>query len=354
MKNLMPLSAALVAALAAGSAEAQTRRTTPARTTSPGTTAPRQQTPAAVQPGAVFPGVNGVPVNGGVVLPNGAVVQQPFVNGAPNGALFQFVPGTGFVPLNAGGALPGTGFNGFNGGPQVVGVDPFGNPVTAFGTGFYPGFNPGLTSLPMYGISPYGTSQVPLYRGTLGVPSGAMPNGRVPVAGVNARRGRDRWSSRDTRVPVPAQGSDAALQVRAPSTDPQQMRVANRLENIMENRPMLSGRLIRTDAQGALVEYEVNGEIREDRFPLDQVFFFHQNGDASTLAVEPRLVAVGGNVLVPQPEAASPVQSVAGSRQVGGTAARARTTTSRAAASRTKRATSKSRASKARAARRRR
>lgn len=307
MKSTFLASTALLGLLTATAAGAQTIPATP------GTT-------GGVNSG-INSGINVVPnTNFGTVGPN---------NFGPVG------------PNNFGGVAPGTNFGlgtTFVPGAGFVTTDQFlqNNGVSAVSPGFYPGFYPGYTSgyfnpggfygggygpYGGYGYGPtYDTSgsfdssqYLPRPRGmssvvpTLGISAPPLRPGR------NARIAGRRMGGVRQRVAGSRQeltGMEYVNQIK-----PQQVKLASRMEDVMDDRPITEGTVTDINGTGILVRYEVDGEPKIMRFTPGQVFFFHRNGDLATAAVEPGSVRTGSKVLIPIPINREPRQSVAGSRQ---------------------------------------
>lgn len=262
-----------------------------------------------------------------------------FIGGTP----FQFVPGVGFVPQGT-----TTLANGY------ANSDPLG-----FNSGFVPGVASGFLFNPyLYGISgPY--TNYPNLRRTPGlVPTGAVPpvwNAAVAAnrarAQANGRSGRRQARARSAAPRIPteiaaARGtrierervagsrqestSGPATMTRAEKED--ELRASHRIETLMRNRPITEGELIRLGATGAQVRITINGEVRTERYPVENVFFFADDGRLATAFQAPDEVVPGARVLVPipiteatvttTPAAGSVTERVAGSRQTTKKAAR--------------------------------
>jgi hypothetical protein len=298
-KMLLP---AALAAVMIGKAEAQM--------TNPGFVDPRFQLPPV---NTTLPTVNPTlpPVNPGLVSPFGTTT-----------------PGFGFF-------------------------DP--RPVDATGAalGFTPGLTPSNTFIPGTGggfsfVGPWGwgyngplvDNRADWLRGSINFP---RPGG-LPVAGVNTPplgRGPRRAAIRDStggafRVAGRRQEYNAANTPnglgertinRGPSREdrfngavvnvaeisPKQVRLAGRMEDLMENRPMIEGTITGRSNGGLLVRFESRGELRTQRFPAGEVFAFH---GARLASGSTDRIAVGTGVLVPEPVTVRTYrQSVAGSRQ---------------------------------------
>lgn len=103
------------------------------------------------------------------------------------------------------------------------------------------------------------------------------------------------------------------MDVKTASADPQQLKVVERAEDLMENRPLREGQVVRIGATGVTVKYEVNGDYRTERFPVGQVFFF-QNDKLAALDTAPSALREGDRVMIPE-SVQEPREAVAGSRE---------------------------------------
>jgi hypothetical protein len=275
--------------------------------------------------GAFGAGAVGTPAVGAQlnpVTPQAALTPQAIVDAANNGTIN--TP-AGPVPVNTGAGFVNGFNNGFNNGTGFV-------PGFGF-TGFVPGFGLG-------GVVPL-TPQ-PMIGGAVNNNPGFGPGG--PVLGVNVPVtpivGRP-WNARNTRFvgirdpedrmvqarrtgePIEAVAGSreerraersAPLEVRVAASDPDQLRMAQRVENIMGNRPLREGRVTAIGATGVVVHYDLNGTMKTERFSPDQAFFFDENGRLATIASSPGSVSIGDRVMIPT-EGRQIRQSVAGSRQ---------------------------------------
>jgi len=211
-----------------------------------------------------------------------------------NGSSFAFTPGV--TPTNS--FVPSTGFG-------------FSNP-------FF--FN----STPWY-YNPANQGYLALLDQQATLNSFRRPGGGLRVAGINspplqpgaygrlAIRNGGSGSGYDQRAVERADEmaqDNAAISVG--STDPQQVRLANRMENVMLNQPLTEGTVVGKEDGGVLVRFEQDGEMKTRRFEPAQVFHFTNGGRLATANTSSAVE--GTSVLVPLP--ASVVrQSVAGSRQ---------------------------------------
>lgn len=253
--------------------------------------------------------------------------------GALGNTTFQFVPGVGFVPQALG---TGTGFNtGFNNGLNngfVNGIDPTLN--NGFVNGFDPrlnnGFNNGFGFTPgfSYGYGPTWSGPLVDVRSAWGQGSGVGIRGTgyagtgIPTLGMNVRAagppgvpvGRVRVKmTTDPTIQQRVAGARQEARAEQP-VDQEQVRLASKLGNVMEDRPLREGTITSLGATGAQVKVAMNGSTTTARFPMEEVFFFKAGGALATAATDPDLVGIGTKVLVPQP-AAAPREAVAGSRQ---------------------------------------
>lgn len=154
-------------------------------------------------------------------------------------------------------------------------------------------------------------------------------SGETRVPGIEHRYGPEGITNsspvRDRFVSAPRRNEDRSsgrtyvsrretATVDVAEIDPQQVRLANHMENVMEDRPLTEGTVIGKDEYGIIVQYQVNGDTRTRSFAPGDVFFFGNGTRLKTAGVTS--VAVGADVLVPMPATATVVrQSVAGSRQ---------------------------------------
>lgn len=369
------VSAALALALGGGVAQAQTAGTTgtPGVGTFGGQTLPGALGGGSL-PGIPSSGGPLLFGSGGFGL--SPTFANTFPTAAGNGLVpigpLQFQPGVGFVPTGFVSPFAGLGASTLvpNGPLQFVpGVGfqataygtPAGQPLpttTVPGTG---GFLPPVTN-PGYGGYYGGGGYGPYYSGTLvGFPRMgyvAQPGfglagyrGSVPIIGINVPAGglAARTTPRVTRTRVSSGAVLPTEVAMAPGTrmprqlvagrrqeardtdersgeekptitpsftsqvDPQQIRLANRMENVMEDRPLTEGTVVTVGATGVLVRYEQDGEFRTERFRPAQVFFFHKHAQDSRLAsaeTDPDYVRKGDRVLVPIAESDPPRISV--------------------------------------------
>ncbi len=277
---------------------------------------------------------------------------------------FQFVPGVGFAPLGAFGTgqfpSPAAGIAnqpGLYGFPASGYV--FGSPLDNLGTGLFPGtgtgFFPGAGSgffSPYYpGMFSTGIPTYPRAEQLLPpLPVGAVPPvwNQAVIANRIARAARLQAQAQQQalngtaiarrsapvagpRIPtevavVPGTnvGQELVAGSRQETTDPlvvdtgvvtaMELRASRQIQDVMENRAITEGELIRLGATGAQVRITLNGEVRTERYPIENVFFFGSDGRLTTAAQAPDLVVPGASVLVPVP-AGTETEQVAGSRE---------------------------------------
>lgn len=207
--------------------------------------------------------------------------------------------------------------------------------------GFTPGVTPGNSFTPATGFgfsSPFGFGYTPWYNNPANDGYLAMLNqqamlnnmrrsrGGLAIAGLNSpplqpgpyRRvairnggsgsGYDQQSQQ--RADELAQ-DNAAIQIG--STDPQQIRLANRMESVMLNQPLTEGTVVGKQDGGVLVRFDQDGERKTRRFEPAQVFHFSASGRLAT--ANTGSMVEGTSVLVPLPASRVERQAVAGSRQ---------------------------------------
>jgi hypothetical protein len=133
------------------------------------------------------------------------------------------------------------------------------------------------------------------------------PNPTTRVAGS---RQETRVSSNtiDTQIDEEPIG-----EVRGGEPTNRQVRLASWLQDVMQDRPLREGKVISIGATAAQVRYRMDGEIKTDRFPVEEVFIFQNDGEIATAATDPNLIKVGTEVLIPQPLVRSELkQSITG------------------------------------------
>jgi hypothetical protein len=251
------------------------------------------------------------------------------------------VPGQGFVPVTDPRALGVT--SGFPFGASNFGFQGNGANVP-FIWGTYP-----LTSQPavVYQGVPQPNNGPAVARGFGG--RGTFPRRRkivvmdrqptaaeagVPIPGVNTAgvRGdqdrdiasarsetrQDLETARDTTYDrmTDTERTTTTRTVHQPSMSRQQVQLARQTEDIMLDRPMSSGEMVKWVKGGCQVKVKVGDEYRTEFYPVDEVFFFRANGDMASAQTHSTMLRPGQDVLVPSPEEQQePRQSVAGSRE---------------------------------------
>ena len=167
----------------------------------------------------------------------------------------------------------------------------------------------------------YVPSSGPLYSATLvnplrawqGVGQGTRVTYRVPIAGLNSPA--VGVAPRRVRVPIPAgRTGPPATTYLVPITeiDPQQVRLAGIVGEVMEDRPLIEGEIDRVGATGVMVRYRAEETSAVERFAHGHIYFFE--GERLVTGIShPDALRPGLEVLVPQP--AVKRQSVAGTRQ---------------------------------------
>jgi len=138
-------------------------------------------------------------------------------------------------------------------------------------------------------------------------PLGRSPSRRMTIRDSGSGSGYEQ-QSRDRADQLARENPGGDLN----STDPQQIRLATHMENVMLNQPLTQGTVVGAQDGGVLVRYEQDGAMKTRRFAGSQVFYFGNSGRLGTAGTT--MLQEGSQVLVPLP-AASVQQSVAGSRQ---------------------------------------
>jgi len=241
---------------------------------------------------------------------------------------------------NLGTQFPNDGSGFFGAGSNVGGGFNFDPRLQIGGSslGFTPGVTPGNQFFPGSGsgffFTPYGFGNSGPMFNSVG-PWAAQNNsgvgimrGGIPIAGLNSpplRPGPYRWvnvrdggsgsgyeyQSRARADELAQQGESATISVRV--ADPEQARVAVRMENLMENRPLTQGTIVGPKEGALVVRYEKDGQSRINRFDRSTVFFFGSGGRLA--AANAASLPSGTEVLVPLPTTQEYQQAVAGSRQ---------------------------------------
>lgn len=187
-------------------------------------------------------------------------------------------------------------------------------------TGYYGGYYPGGVYYPYGSYSPSYGYYTPNYNNyNYGYPANAYPYGYGlpnPNGGFSAyyrrngsvNRAVPRNATARTRTATP-RGSDSL----APLT-PDQERTARQAEQVMSERPLREGTVVKTDAAQVRIRFSNGGASHEDSVPTKQVFFFRKDGGLVTAANAAELLQTGDRVLFPDPTV-QPTQAVAGQRQ---------------------------------------
>jgi hypothetical protein len=332
MKARLVLSATLIAGLIGTVAAAQNTGTTG----STGSTAGANPiTNGAISPGAAatfVPGVGLVPntptIFNGRILPNlfneGSILPNQFslnpgFTGAPT-----FNQQTPLQMIDPFGQTTGT-TNGINSG-FANGVFPNGtgfpstftgtNPTLGVGGGFFPGFGFGfsgplvdVTGLWGNGVNmtipppPYHPARVPI----LGVNVPVAPVGSQNVyTGTRGGASMRRLSSNRPSVSMQALAAPSDVQERVAGSrqelrqSAEQSEVVNRMQEVMNNRPLREGTVVTTGATAFKVRYHADGVSHTERVPVEDVFFFQGDGQLSSAATRPGALHAGDRVLIPQ------------------------------------------------------
>jgi len=225
--------------------------------------------------------------------------------GLGNGFVNPFVQSFGFVP-----GL-GTGF-----GPA------FGPGAITSGGGIYPPFDPATG---VQGMVP-GGAMIGAPRGLNYAIGGSRTyidtSPKTPEDFARARLLGEReavaGSREELRGGAGMEGENGTQReiLRAPATR-DQVALANKLENLMAERPMREGLVLKIATDTVEVSYKCDGESKVETFPAGEVFFFRTSGSLATAATARGGLKVGDRVLVACEEkrASEPRQSVAGSRE---------------------------------------
>jgi hypothetical protein len=260
------------------------------------------------------------------------MLTQPFFF---QGNLWQFSPQFGFIPLGMDPAFGSAFFGpqGFMGTPGFGGFPGFISPgfAGAFPGGVAPGFATGFPTAPFVGggapvvIGPMVDGFIPFTPEmamqpaipTLGVTGAVVPPLPRTFWGAPHSPGPQIAMEVFTGVPddptMPVQERVAGVreELTPERPDAQEIQVAQRVERIMEERPLREGQVIAVNERDIEVRYELNGEAVTERLPMDEVFFFDENERLRSAESFPDLVARGDSVLF-----ATPVERVAGVQEV--------------------------------------
>lgn len=116
-----------------------------------------------------------------------------------------------------------------------------------------------------------------------------------------------------TRARFSTQAQEIPGVVNVSSIDPQQIRVANHVQDVMDDRPLTEGTVLGRSDGGIMVQYQQNGETVSRVFPRGEVFYFGQDDRLLTASTG---IRTGTSVLIPLPGTSRvESQAVAGSRQ---------------------------------------
>lgn len=297
------------------------------------------------------------PITNGAIAPGAAATYVPGVGLVPNTPTIfngRILPNL----FNQGGILPNqfslnpnfTGTNTFNQQTPLQQIDPFGqttgttngvssgftNGVFGNGTGFpgtvgttntfglgtgYPGYGGGY-----YGYGPSG----PLFDATglwgngvnLTIPPPPYHPARVPILGVNVPvtpiGARNAYMGNQTGASMrrlSSNGPSGSMQALTAPGDVQervagsrqeirqsaeQSEVVNRMQEVMNNRPLREGTVVTTGATAFKVRYRADGMNHTERVPVADVFFFRGDGELASAATRPGAIHAGDRVLIPQ------------------------------------------------------
>lgn len=246
----------------------------------------------------VFPGYRGIPIAG--------INSPPLQPGARATRIVNSGSGSGYdyQSLARADALARTG----NPAAVTGGADP----DSSFG-----GETQGVTTGSPRIVTGRITNQAPGIEENYG-PNGLGPNSGVIETRTAQRNGNGQTRTARTQATPPTFNGYPAVNVA--NVDPQQVRLVNRIEDVMEDRPLTEGTVVGMGTDGVSVRYERDGEILVQTFPAGQVFFFPSGGELATANTAPGMLRAGDQVLIPLPASDTIIrQSVAGTRQeVGG------------------------------------
>lgn len=213
----------------------------------------------------------------------------------------------------------------------VTGTPKFTPSPYGYNGGYYPYNYPGVVYTPYGYYYPQAANSYPgyyysaPYNGYTNTPNNGYPygyglpnpNGGVatyyrPNGSVNRTPARKQASQ--TRATAPRAGDSVA-----PRTVDQE-RTARRAQEVMAERPLREGTVVRMDNQQVRIRFSNRGTDQEDSVPTKEVFFFRKDGGIVTAANSAELLQTGDKVLFPDPTA-QPRSAVAGERQVSHPAA---------------------------------
>ena len=142
----------------------------------------------------------------------------------------------------------------------------------------------------------------PLYSGPLvnnlgswrnvnrgGFAAGGTYRPTYAIAGVNS----PAIGKSEVRTTTGLRTATAAKQTR------EQDALNARLEDLMKEKALVTGTVVRVGATAVSVKLEEGKKTRNERFDFDQVFFF-RGGQVTTAGASPNILQPGDRVLVPQ------------------------------------------------------
>lgn len=165
------------------------------------------------------------------------------------------------------------------------------------------------------------TGAVDVRRNGSSMPAVPMPGSDLSQM---ARRDRslgistDRMAGRKSGIISRVAGSREELRGSAqPSRNGEQVRLARRIANVMESRPMHEGTITAVGGSGVQVRFTQDGTTRTERLGVGQVFFFRPDGELASMEAAPEMLEPGMRVLfaLPQNTTGEPRSMVAGSRE---------------------------------------
>ena len=334
MKTRLVLSATLIAGVIGTAVAAQNTGTTGTTGTAAGTS---PITNGAIAPGAAatyVPGVGLVPntptILNGRILPNlfnqGTILPNQFSLNPNFNGTNTFNQQTPLQQIDPFGQTTGTTngiSSGFANGVFGNGIGSTGStvPTNTFGFGGFPGYGGGY-----YGYGPSG----PLEDATglwgngvnMTIPPPPYHPARVPILGVNVpvtpigaraaytgnRTGASmrRLSSNGPSGSMQALTAPSDVQERVAGSrqelrqSAEQTEVVNRMQEVMNNRPLREGTVVTTGATAYKVRYHADGASHTERVPVADVFFFQGDGELASAATKPGAIHAGDRVLIPQ------------------------------------------------------
>jgi hypothetical protein len=273
--------------------------------------------PGGFRPQQVVPSarVVGTDPNGNAIDANGNVVVDPALAAALANTNPAF-NGFGFDNTGAG-AFPG--FNGansvdFTGAGDVTAVSPgtvFATPGTGGGFFFGPNFG-GVFQVPQPTIQT-ATPIVNQVAGSMG-----WPRSRAPILGIDTPPARSNVAftgARRSRQTSMRQAATAVTPKKA-TRNTEQLRVARRMQNLMEDHPLVSATVVVDTGDTVRVRMRSDGQSRTANIAANEVFVSRGNGEMVTADMTNAVLMRGQQVLVPDLSDTKTVrQAVAGSRQ---------------------------------------